>query len=327
MSIIENGPIFIGGVSRSGKTLLSALLSLHSNIAIPPKGTNLWNFFLNKYGDLNWKHNFERCLSDMLRYRHIRCLDPNPNRIRKEFSLGQRSYSNLFALFHRHYADRLGKPRWGVQSGFIEAYSKVIFQEFPRAKMIHLIRDPRDRFASLILMSPEVLNKIGPNTANWIYSVYLAQKNSKRYSENYKIVLYEKLVLYPEETLRDIGIFLNESFSSTCSEFTNAPEFLEKHGRLTQNYIGHYPNILSKSDIAFIQRFSKRYMLANGYELETIRFPVNTEMVIDFKRRITDFTHLTGWMLIETLRLKFPSLLSRTIASKKIQPVSGNISE
>jgi hypothetical protein len=256
----------------------------------------------------------------MLRYKNISCLEPNTSRIRKEFLLSEKSYSNLFALFHRHYAERLKKARWGIQSGFIEAYSQAIFRAFPRAKMIHLIRDPRDRFASLIKMSPKELNKIGPNTANWIYSVYLAQKNSKLYRENYKIVLYENLVSHPEQTLRDIGIFLRENLSSTYLELTNANEFFEKHGRLSQIYIAHYPNILSKSDIVFIQRFSKRYMLTHGYELETYRLPVNMDMVIYFARWINNFAYLIGWMAIETLRQRFPGRLARKLSFEKIQP-------
>ena len=139
--------------------------------------------------------------------------------------------------------------------------------------------------------------------------------------------MYERLVSYPEETLRDIGIYLNENFSSTHLKLINAPEFSEKHGRLRPNYIGHYSNILTKSDIAFIQSLSKRLMLANGYELETFKFSVNKNMVTNFRRRIDDFTRFIGWMVLQTLRQKFPGRLSPKIALEKIQLVSSASSD
>ena len=114
---MDRGPILVGGVSQCGKTLICALLSSHPNIAISIKGSNLWTYFYRRYGDLSQRDNFERYLAAMLRYKHVLAL--NPNRIRKEFWQGEPTYARLFALLYMHYARQLGKPRWGVQSGFL----------------------------------------------------------------------------------------------------------------------------------------------------------------------------------------------------------------
>lgn len=58
--------------------------------------------------------------------------------------------SLMFALFHRPNAERVGKPRWGDKSLHSGQHADQIFEEFPGAKIIHMMRDPRDRYASVL---------------------------------------------------------------------------------------------------------------------------------------------------------------------------------
>ena len=107
---MKRGPIFIGGLDRSGKTLLRLSLSAHPNLALTRR-TYLWPRFFNRYGDLSRGDNFERCLRAMLQRKPIQVLQPDAERIRREFWQGEASYARLFALLHQHYAERQGKPR------------------------------------------------------------------------------------------------------------------------------------------------------------------------------------------------------------------------
>ena len=148
---METSPIFIGGLDRSGKTTLRAYLHSHPRIAIPAVGSNMWTYFYNQYGDLKDAGNFERCLSDMLKYKHVVFLEPDPDRIQREFWQGPPTYAHLFSLFLVHFAERENKPRWGVQTGLIERYADQIFSAYPGVKIIHMLRDPRGRSASACL--------------------------------------------------------------------------------------------------------------------------------------------------------------------------------
>ena len=78
---MSNGPIFIGGLSFSGKTQLRLLLGTHPNIVITRR-TRMWTRFYGRFGDLSRPENFERCLEAMLRNKHICALNPDPARIR-----------------------------------------------------------------------------------------------------------------------------------------------------------------------------------------------------------------------------------------------------
>ncbi|MDP9273379.1 MAG: sulfotransferase, partial [Chloroflexota bacterium] len=84
---MEKGPVFIGGLERTGTSLLYALLASHPNMAMTRR-TNWWTFFYGNFGDLARDENLERCLGTMMRYRRHLQLDPDPERLRREFLAG-----------------------------------------------------------------------------------------------------------------------------------------------------------------------------------------------------------------------------------------------
>src|SRR5206468_10786363 len=105
--------------------------------------TDLWGRCHERSGDLARTDNLDRCLAAMLADERARTLQPDAERIRREFLEGPRSYARLFGLFHQHHAERAGKRRWGERLAFVERYAAPIFEAFPTARMIHMIRDPR----------------------------------------------------------------------------------------------------------------------------------------------------------------------------------------
>jgi hypothetical protein len=181
-----------------------ALLASHSNIAMANLGSNMWTFFYGQYGDLGRRENFEQCLAALMRYKNALILDPDAERIRKEFWQGEPTYARLFALLQEHFAERAGKRRWGDKTSYVERYADQIFGAYPGAVMIHLIRDPRDRYASAIKRWGTQKGRVGGATARWLYSVGLARRNLKKYPDQYRVVRYETLVSQPEATVREI---------------------------------------------------------------------------------------------------------------------------
>ena len=206
---MRNSPVFIAGPDRSGTTLLYALLASHPNISMVRR-TNMWRYFYGRYGDLSQPENLDRCLDAMVRFKRMRHLSPDPERIRREMLAGPLTYGRLFALFHEHVAERSGKRRWGDKSLHTEHYAGDVLREYPEAKIIHIVRDPRDRYASLSRRNGQQLSRVGGGTARWLHSVQAAFENSKRYPDNYLLVRFEDLLTNPEKTLRSICHFIDE---------------------------------------------------------------------------------------------------------------------
>lgn len=323
---MERGPIFIGGLDRCGKTLLRALLVSHPNIAIPDVGSNYWTFFYDQYGDLRDPANFERCLAAMLNYKHARFIQPDAERIRREFWEGQPSYARLFALFHQHYAEREGKLRWGDQSGLIERYADQIFRAYPNARLIHMVRDPRDRYQASLALWPKGKMRVGGATARWLYSIRLARRNAERYPDRYLLVRYETLVAQPEPTLREICDFLAEPFVPAMLRMDGAPRYREKYGRatapdqspITTAYIGRFRGAVAPRELAFMQAIAGRQMRRYGYDLEPIRFSPRDRLAFAAVDCPLNLARMIAWRGIETLQQHFPATIGRTPPAAKV---------
>jgi hypothetical protein len=276
---MKDGPVFIGGLSYSGKTQLRLLLSTHPNIVIT-RHTRLWTRYYRRFGDLRQSDNFEQCLKSLLNSKHILVLKPDAQRIRQEFWQGPPTYERLFYIIHEHYAEHVGKRRWGDQLGGIERYAEQIFSAYPGAQMIHMIRDPRDRYQASLSSSPSRPGKLGWEIAQWLRSARLAQQNRRRYPDRYLVVLYEDLFKAPEKSLPRICSFLNEDATSVIQAMKDS--FGDGRNRenaiisvLDANERGEKMSrgrSLSNTEMAFIQTTSKQTMSAFGYAAEGLEF-------------------------------------------------------
>jgi len=247
------GPIFIGGLSHTGKTQLRMVLGAHPAISMTRR-TYMWDRFYERFGDLGDPRNRERCLSAMLRDAGVRGLGPDPERIRREFLERPPTYAHLFELFHRHHAERTGKRRWGEQLGSVERYADPIFAGFSSARMIHMVRDPRVGGAAR-------RGGAGWRTAMWLHSAGLAERNRRRYGDRYRVVRYETLASQPAETVRELCRFLQEWFVPEMGAALDAISFDPGGGGAPGAAAGSW----SPSEAAFVERYAGRHLPALGY--------------------------------------------------------------
>jgi O-antigen/teichoic acid export membrane protein len=326
------GPIYIGGLDRSGKTTMAAFLTSHPRIAVPPVGSNMWTYFYGRYGSLAKTRNFERCLDAMLRYKHVQALEPDPDRLRREFADGPATYARLFELFLAHYAEREGKPRWGVQTGLIERYAPQLFAADPRTKVIHMVRDPRDRYEGSLALWPGGRGRAGGATARWKYSMRLAQRNLRRHPDAYHVVRYEDLVLHTEATLREVCAFVGEDFVPEMLAMPGAPERRERLARnvpveaecpLSDAFIGRFRGVVPPHEVAFIQLHARRLMRTYGYAPEPVDLSSR-----EWARFVTlgwpsQAVRMTGWRGVEALQQRLPNVVGRKPDPRTVVAAAG----
>lgn len=325
---MDKGPVFIGGPDRCGKTTMRAFLASHPNIAIPAVGSNMWTYFYGQYGDLADKQNFERCLDDMLHYKHVAYLQPDADRVRREFGQGEPTYARLFSLFIIHFAEREGKPRWGVQTGLIERYADQVLAAYPGARIIQMVRDPRDRYEASLALWPQGKLRAGGAVARWRYSVRLAERNVDRYPGRALIVRYETMVSRPEETLHQVCDFLGEAYDPAMLTMDGAPKFRRKisgdrdlqpdQTPVTAEYIGRYRGRVPQAEIAFIQSHAAREMAAYQYAPDEIHFSTGQRLCYQLVDRPVNVLKMWGWITVERLQHKFPRLIGRTPGKRMI---------
>jgi hypothetical protein len=318
----EPNPVFVSGTNRSGTTLMYALLATHPNLSMVRR-SDMWRYFYGQFGDLSQPTNFEHCLETMLSYKRIVNLKPDPERIRQEFGHGEASYGRLFALIHQHHAERAGKSRWGDKSLHTEEYADQIFNEFPQAKLIHIIRDPRDRYASVLKRLNATSRRIGVDTMKWLASARIARRAAEQYPNNVLIVRYETLAHRPEETLIQVCNFIGEPYTPEMLTMTGAPRYSQsgantsfekvKPGVISTRSIGRFQQVISPWEIAFIQTFAGRMMAEFDYEL----FPTSLtarERLAYLAAMPPGLARMVRWLALD----KFSELKGRPLREHRI---------
>jgi hypothetical protein len=324
--------VYIGGLDRSGKTTMAAFLTSHPRIAVPPVGSNMWTYFYGRYGSLAKQRNFEQCLAAMLRYKHVQALEPDPERIRREFADGPATYARLFELFLAHYAEREGKPRWGVQTGLIERYAPQLFAADGRTKVIHMVRDPRDRYEGSLSLWPDGRGRAGGATARWNYSMRLAERNLRRHPDAYRVVRYEDLVVHTEATLREVCAFVGEDYVADMLAMPGAPE---RRARLARNvpddadsplsdaFIGRFRGAVPPHEIAFIQLHARRLMRKHGYAPDRIDLSVSAWVRFVVLGWPSQEARMVTWRGVEALQQHLPNVVGRKPDRRTIVAVAG----
>jgi hypothetical protein len=297
-------------LERSGTSLIFALLASHPNIAMTRR-TNLWTHFYRQYGDLSDPVNFEHCLGTMMRYKRLIKLQPDPGRLRDNFWAGEPTYAQLFALLEKQHAERLGKNRWGDKSLNTERYADPIFESYPHARIIHMIRDPRDRFASSLVRWKVRRGGVGAGSAEWLSSARLALKNKQRFPDRYQVLRYESIVTNPEETIREVCDFIEEPFTPEMLNMQGAPTFREKGsnssygqrdpGVISSDSIGRFRQVLTPLQIAFIQIWASREMDLFGYERDRLDLSATQRLRLAITMPF-ESSRLMAWGIREAFR-------------------------
>jgi Sulfotransferase family len=308
---VTRAPVFVAGLERSGTSLMYALLASHPRIAMTRR-TNLWAHFYGQYGDLGDDANLDRCLDTMMRYRRLVKLRPDPERLRRELRAGERTYGRLFALLCEQHAEQLGKPRWGDKSLNTERYTQAIVDAYPGARILHMIRDPRDRFASSLTRWQRRRGGIGAGTAEWLASARLALRNAGDHPGAYRLIRYETLVSAPEQTLRDVCDFIGEPFAPEMLAMQGAPDFAARGsnssygrrtpGAITTSSVGRFREVLSPRQVAFVQRLARAEMAWFGYAPDPVPLPALGRVRFAVETVPLENARLLAWRVREAIR-------------------------
>lgn len=270
MMAAGSDPIFIGGLSHSGKTELRQILETHPELSMTRR-TSLWNRFYLRFGDLGRIENLERCLSVVLEDQAVNQLRVDPEAIRKDFVEGKASYARLFGLLHSHHARASGKRRWGDQLKSVELFAEPIFEEFPEARMIHMVRDPRDRFAEATTrVRDRRRGALGSETAIWLRSAVLAGRNQSRYPGKYLVVHYEDLAASTVDVIERICRFLGERTTQSMRDAARSiafqPTGIHRAGKSRRVHLTE-----TSPEDAFVSRYAGHRLSALGYPVATDR--------------------------------------------------------
>lgn len=249
--LAPRGPVFITGLSRSGKTELRRLLEARDGVAMYRR-SHLWSRFHSRFGDLGRPENLEACLAEICRSDEVTRLQPDLASVLDRFAEGAASYDRLFAAFYDDHAARTGARVWGLQSGDVSRFASGVLEQIPGSKFVYMVRDPRSRAAAT--SRGRLVGGVGWETAKWIESVRDALSHAERHPERFMILRCEDLADRPLSVLTDVEGFLGW-----------APQGREGHEIHHIEWAKLLAGASSSGKEQFVERRSRTLMAAVGY--------------------------------------------------------------
>ena len=258
-------PIFVGGMPRSGTTLLRAMLDRHPNIACGPE--------LRAIPALAaFTSQTRSAYADVLAGHYG--LDP------ADYDAAGRA---LIESFLTPYLSAQKKKRVAEKTPANVLHFKELWRLFPDAYFIHVVRDGRDVTASLKNMpwrdpkTGKVLEMISNSAVaglTWKQHIDAAH-SAKTVIGNYFEFRYEDLVAEPEAQLRQLMRFLEEPWCDDMLHFeegknifagadeASAPQIAKP---LYQSSVSRWRNDLTKDDKAALAPIISELLVLLGYE-------------------------------------------------------------
>lgn len=211
-------PVFIGGCERSGTTLLGAMLGGHPDYVCVPEMQfkfDLLRLSPNGAGDSLDKSRTLRTLNKRSSFRIWDlpiALDTLPHE--------SVSYRECIDWLVTAYGEKVAKPApavWIDHTPKNARYAATLFQAFPDAKMVHIVRDGRAVAASVLPLDWGP-NEIEPAARFWAERLAYGLMAESRWPEKVVRIHYEDLVQSPEPTLQKLCAALDMEYHSAMSQ-------------------------------------------------------------------------------------------------------------
>jgi hypothetical protein len=268
---------FLVGCGRSGTTLLQAILSSSKDIAIPPEIHFFRHVWMRRheFGDLVKEQNLRKLLSHLFGLRYFHDLELSTEVIENKMILTERSVRSLFLVLLDTYREKLNKVRVGEKTPPNIHYVPTILKMFPQARIVNVVRDPRDVVNSLRKV-PWSTPSVYGNVRRWKKYVQLhLEYCSSLPQTSYISLRYEDLVTHPSKEVKRLCNFLDVKYSDSMLAFYKRNEagyanreFWKQNTNnpINRSGIGKGMRELKQSDIMLIERMTHREMILLGYQ-------------------------------------------------------------
>jgi len=222
-------PVFVVGFPRSGTTLLQVMLDAHPRLALLTE-VHFFSEILQirrTVPTLDTAADVTRFLELVRRCGHFRRLIDGEqllSKVEQQLSTWpRRSYELFYRLLLEENGRIRGAARFGEKTPVNVRYLDDLVAIFPRARIVHIVRDPRAAVASALRM-PWYPKEVVTNSLKWYLDVRAGTLFAEKHPDLIYEVRYEDLVSEPRRELERICDFLGESFDERMLQYHEGAE-------------------------------------------------------------------------------------------------------
>jgi hypothetical protein len=277
----EAEPVFVVGVPRSGTTVLRLMLNRHPALAMLPEtwfGSRVWDKRWSIALALDPREIFTSVLDDFIRLlteKQPDGFDIDVIEYRHHVLAGRLSITRILSCLGEVWSKRQQKPRWGEKSPIHAYYLLPLARMFPRMKVLHIVRDPRDVAVSLANVEFDPSDDVVVHALQWKRETVAVQAASAAIT--LMDVRYEDVVSDPQKTLRRICSFLGIVYDDQMLNFhesyeEDAPKREWTRGArlpLNASSIGRFHREIGEHELALVEAIVLEGLGRYGYSIET----------------------------------------------------------
>ncbi len=260
--------VFIGGASRSGTTMLGAMLGSHSEAVVTPESQFKFDTqLLEKFAAGQQQNVFE----GIARHPRFQVWEMLPNWEKVDAM----TYSDLVLSLVDQYATEKqqdGATFWIDHTPVNLRHSEFLNKHYPDCRFIHIVRDGRAVMASQFAMDWGSNDPIFA-AQKWIEALATGLACESAYPDRCMRVQYETLVTRPEEACSRICAFLGIDFEPEMIQGKDfdVPVFTKSQHQLVGSLpdpsrIYDWKNTLKEDDIRLFESMTFDLLPVMGYE-------------------------------------------------------------
>ena len=200
-------PVFVGGINRSGTTLMARILGSSSQLAVPP--SEFLFFGKGAASEPRDRTEFERRLAEILEWPRIREWGLDEREVVARSHDWPVSARSLFLLPLEAYRKRLGKPRLGEKSVLNEFRLDRLVAWFGDYRLVHMVRDPIAAYASTYARQPPDVRRAIRWGRLWLASSSLGLRIAREDPARHRLVRYEDVTGAPRATIGGVAEFVD----------------------------------------------------------------------------------------------------------------------
>jgi hypothetical protein len=232
MGSFTESPLFILGSERSGTTLLRLMLTSHPEVCIPPESIFYINLRKKYYDCIHSQNALNRFIDELYKDEKFLEWKVPETELRKYLNtFPYKDYPALAGEIYNYYAAK-NKPQAtivGDKNPHFTFHASTLFHDFPRAKVLLIVRDVRAVYNSVkkkFIQDGRSRKKlIGLITDRWKASGSVWE--SYRSSSNFCVIRYEDLLTDPETILEQICRWLGINFDREMMLYHQKNRLLE----------------------------------------------------------------------------------------------------
>ncbi|WP_020529670.1 sulfotransferase family protein [Flexithrix dorotheae] len=299
------GPLIIVGLPRSGTKLLRDLLNQNPSISIPEGETHFIPALIKKFKGNPPKNQeeltrFFKMFTQVNFYHRMKKLGIELPQKQFLNSVNQQSWESIFGFILRFYSPKgLESKIYGDKTPQYLRYLELLKQTFPKAKFIHIVRDPRDYCIS-------IKNIWGKNmfraAYRWKTEIQQAHFTSEKFPDDFLEIQYEKLLENPEKIMRKICDFVSCSFDenmlSLAKPAENYGDAKDSLKIVSGNFM-KYKSRLKTNELKKIEEIAFNQIVKSNYTLEIASKSVEPTRLQLFWYQILDIISLLNFHVKE----------------------------